>query len=284
MLFAGAFDQYTGWGPHNYYLYRNPTDQRWTYIPWDLDVGFADNAFGHVPVLEGWHAAWPAPVPGRSLMEWIVSDLVLLQRYREKANAILEAWFRPDVLIPRLRALYGQIRSALQEDPYPQRRVTVPSDSGYQDIISSMETFIRKRYALARAQLDAPGNRPQPKPMSPAPDQEGPKPGPPSADAPSDLRAVKVTHSSVELRWTDHAEGEVAFVVQRGTGAQGTDFANAIGQGGQDITTASDRNVEPGMTYRYRVYAVLPTPQGPRGTGVSNVITVSIPENQTERN
>jgi len=26
------------------------------------------------------------------------------------------------------------------------------------------------------------------------------------------------------------------------------------------------------------VYAVLPTPQGPRGTGVSNVITVRVPE------
>jgi hypothetical protein len=64
MLFAGAFDQYTGWGPHNYYLYRNPSNRRWTYLPWDLDVGFADRAFDRVPVLDGWHAAWPAPIPG----------------------------------------------------------------------------------------------------------------------------------------------------------------------------------------------------------------------------
>jgi hypothetical protein len=175
--------------------------------------------------------------------------------------------------------LHEQIRLALEDDPYPPKRVTVPSDSGYEDILASMETFIRKRYALARAQLDDPGNRPQPQPMHPTPDQAGPKPGPPSTDAPSDLRAVKVTSSSVELRWTDHAEGEVAFVAQRCTGANGTDFANAIGQGGQDITTAVDRDVQPGKTYRYRVYAVLPTPQGPRGTGVSNVVMVRIPEN-----
>ena len=74
LLFAGAFDQYTGWQPHNYYLYRNPADQRWTYIPWDLDVGFADRAFGRIPVLNGWNAAWPAPLRGRPLMERLIAS------------------------------------------------------------------------------------------------------------------------------------------------------------------------------------------------------------------
>jgi hypothetical protein len=277
MLFAGAFDQYTGWGPHNYYLYQNPADQRWTYIPWDLDVGFADNAFGRVPVLDGWHAAWPAPVPGRPLIELLISHTNLLEQYRRQASAILESSFRPEILIPSLRALYEQIRPALEDDPYPPRRVTVPSDTGYQGILDTMESFIRKRYALARAQLDAPGDRPAPLAMRQAPDQQGPRPGPPSADAPSNLRAIKVTSSSVELRWTDHADGEIAFVVQRSTDPDGAAFVNAIGQGGQDITTAIDRDVQPGKTYRYRVYAVTPTPHGPRGTGVSNVIAVRIP-------
>ena len=90
MLLAGAFDQYTGWGPHNYYLYQDPANERWTYIPWDLDVGFADNAFGRIPVLKGWHAAWPAPVPGRPLMERLVTDTNLLQHYRGQASVILD--------------------------------------------------------------------------------------------------------------------------------------------------------------------------------------------------
>ena len=279
MLFAGAFDQYTGWQPHNYYLYRNPADQRWTYIPWDLDVGFADRAFGRVPVLEGWHAAWPVPIPERPLMERLVAQTNLLQQYREQASIILETWFRPEILIPKLRALHEQIRADLAEDPYPPRRVTVSSDSGYPDILASMEDFIRKRYALARSQLDSPGSRPQPKLMQPMPDQAGPKPGPPSADAPSELQVAKVTPSSVELRWKNHAEGAMAYVVQRCTGPDDAEFANAIGQGGPNVTTAKDRNVQPGKTYRYRVYAVRPTPQGPQGTGVSNVIIVRVPEN-----
>ena len=41
MLFSGAFDQLTGWNPHNYYLYHDAPKDRWRYLPWDLDVGFS---------------------------------------------------------------------------------------------------------------------------------------------------------------------------------------------------------------------------------------------------
>jgi hypothetical protein len=146
MLLAGAFDQYTGWLPHNYYLYRNPADGRWAYIPWDLDVGFAENAFGRVPVLDGWHAAWLVPVPGRPLMERLLTQTNLLQDYRAHARMILEAWFRPEVLIPKLRGLHRQIQTDLALDPYPPRRATVPSETGYDSILASMESFIQKRW------------------------------------------------------------------------------------------------------------------------------------------
>ena len=144
-----------------------------------------------------------------------------------------------------------------------------------------MEDFIRKRYRLAMEQLDQPGPRPTPQPAPRGPAAEGPRPGPASPDAPVDLRAEKVSAAGVELRWVDRAEGEVAFVVQRCTGADATDFVNAIGQHGHDLSSATDNNVRPGVTYRYRVYAVLPTPQGTRGTGVSNTITVSVPATAT---
>jgi hypothetical protein len=215
-------------------------------------------------------------------MERLISDPELLRAYRQQARVILETWFRPEVLIPKLQKLYAQLKPVLGEDPYSARRVTVPSDSSFADIVASMERFIRDRYTLARAQLDAPGNRPAPKPMSPGPEPEGPQPGPSSPDAPSDLRAIKVTKAGVELQWVDHADGEVAFVLQRCAGAECTEFSNAIGQGEENLTKALDRDVQAGMTYRYRVYAVLPTPQGPRGTGVSNAVTVTIPENAVQ--
>ncbi len=114
--------------------------------------------------------------------------------------------------------------------------------------------------------------------MAPGPDQQGPQPGPPSPDAPTDLRVVTATASRVELRWVNHAQGAEVFVVQRCTGGDCTDFANLIGQPGKDVATAIDDKIQPGLTYRYRVYSVSPTPQGPRGTGVSNEVKVKVPE------
>jgi spore coat protein CotH len=61
MLFSGAFDQLTGWNPHNYFLYHDAKRDRWRYLPWDLDVGFCETAFGQIRVLDDWHAAWPVP-------------------------------------------------------------------------------------------------------------------------------------------------------------------------------------------------------------------------------
>ena len=61
MLFSGAFDQLTGGAPHNYYLYYDTRRDRWRYLPWDLDVGFCENAFGRLHVLADWNAAWPLP-------------------------------------------------------------------------------------------------------------------------------------------------------------------------------------------------------------------------------
>ena len=79
------------------------------------------------------------------------------------------------------------------------------------------------------------------------------------------------------LVWTDNAEGEVFFAVQRCRGAGCTDFANHVGSEGENIRTLTDTGAQSGETYRYRVYAVRRTPQGPRGTGVSNVIEVTVP-------
>lgn len=277
MLYAGAFDQLTGWNPHNYYLYRDPGDERWHYLPWDLDVGFADHAFGQIPVIEGWNAAWPvAGGPPRPLTERIVDDPKLLERYRQFADEILEQYFHPDVLQPKLNRIYDRLQPHLASDPFPPRRATVPSDRGYDSIVASISEFIRTRYATARQQLDNSG--PRPKIERPAPGRgREPEPGESTKGAPSDLRVAVVNSRSVKLQWIDNAKGEAGHIVQRADGKEGAEFRNAIGRPGPNSTDAVDTGVESGQTYRYRVYAVKPTPQGPAGTSVSNVVTVHVP-------
>ena len=87
----GAFDQYTGFNPHNFYLHDDPATGRMSYLVWDLDVGFADNAFGQVPVIDAWDASWPAPRVPRPLIERILDNEGLRARYLVHAERILEA-------------------------------------------------------------------------------------------------------------------------------------------------------------------------------------------------
>jgi len=265
MLLAGAFDQYTGWNAHNYYLYRDPDTMRWTYLPWDLDVGFADNAFGQIPVLSGWNAAYPYPVAPRPLLHRIVNDPVLLADYRARAADILEAEFDPDELVPRLYALYDLIEDDLADDPFPPVRATNPTDTGYDDILASLAAFMEARHAAAAAELADPQDTPPDEP------EDIPPPGPPSANDPSDLVVVSTSPSHVELAWTDNATGEAINIVQRCRGAGCSDFAPHIGLD-PDIVTAIDDAVTQDETYRYRVYAILPVGGSPAPTGPSNEV------------
>jgi spore coat protein CotH len=162
MLFSGAFDQLTGWNPHNYYLYCDAKQDRWRYLPWDLDVGFCEIAFGQIHVLADWNAAWPAagqmPNP---LLERIVADPALLKRYRDTARIILDKYFEPERLCAIINAKYALIKADLAADPFPHRRVTNPDDRNYEDIVASMKTFVRKRYTSASQQLANPGKQPE---------------------------------------------------------------------------------------------------------------------------
>ncbi len=164
MLLSGAFDQLTGWGPHNFYLFHDVKQKQWHYLPWDLDVGFCETAFGHVHVLKDWNAAWPVPV-GRSnpLLDRIVADQALLARYRTIASGILEEHFESNQLCKLIDEKYDLIKADLEADPFPHRRATVPTDKNYDDVVESMKGFVRNRYLTAKRQLQNPGlERPQP--------------------------------------------------------------------------------------------------------------------------
>ena len=271
MLMAGCFDQLTGWNPHNYYLYRHPVTQQWSYLPWDLDVGFADKAFGKVPVIDGWHAAWPLPGgPPKPILENIVKDPKLLASYRKFARSILESYFRPEKLKARLSKLYALIEEPLRTDPFPPRRVTNPEDTGYESILDSIERFIEKRYALAAAQLKDPGERPKTISKSHRPPME-PQPGT-LPHAPSQVRILSRDATSIELAWKVRAKDAVGHIVQRALKEEPLMFRNHIPCPGPSQSYAVDDRIDPKATYLYRVYAVFPSPGGPVGSQPSEAV------------
>jgi spore coat protein H len=277
LLLAGAFDQYTGLGPHNYYLHRETKTGRWRYLTWDLDVGFADQAFGRVPVIDGWHAAWPVFKGPRPLLERIEANEELLGLYRERAKRLLETHFHPEKLSARLDLLYALIRKDLERDPYPKGRVTNPSDLSFDDVVVSMKKFFNRRYETAREQLARPGNKPQARKntrAAPGAGRGGPRPGKASADAPSELAAVRQEGGTIRFTWEDNSTGEIAFILQRCEGVDCVNFRNYKPFHGENKTSSPRIRIEPGKIVRYRLYAVQPTPKGLAGTGVSNVVTV----------
>jgi hypothetical protein len=277
MLFAGCFDQLTGWNPHNYYLYRNPKTDLWSYIPWDLDVGFADHAFGRMPVIDGWHAAWPIPGgPPKPILENIVTNPSLLKKYRETASFILEKHFKPDQLHSRIDKLYDLIKKDLAKDPYPAKRITNPRDTGYDDIILSFKSFIDRRYQLARQQLDNPGPRPKTNKQSHSQQHQRPEPGD-LQNGPTDVVIISRTRNSIKLEWKDNADNEAGHIVQRANIESAGKFRNHIPCPGRSETNAIDVHVGPGETYRYRVYSVFSTPNGYAGSKPSKVVVSAPP-------
>jgi len=272
LLLAGAFDQYTGFQAHNYYLYREPDSGRWTYLPWDLDVAFADNAFGRIAVLDGWNAAYPLPVVPRPLLERLVADAGWLADYRRTAAEVLEAYFRPDDLGAHLDALYAQAAPHLADDPFPHVRVTNPEDESYEQVVAALEGFMRKRYDRAKAELADPKITP---PMDGGSGGGVPPPGPASPQDPTELRVDGITGGKVALSWKDNAPDDVGTIVQKCLGAMCSDFMNFMGLPGANVTHAEDPTAMAGATYRYRVYAIRRGPMGPVGTGPSNVVAAT---------
>jgi transcriptional regulator CtsR len=77
-------------------------------------------------------------------------------------------------------------------------------------------------------------------------------PFPPAA--PSGLTATPASASQINLSWTDNANNETGFEVERKTGAGGT-YAFVVGTG-VNVTSVSDVGLSANTTYFYRVRAI----------------------------
>ena len=274
MVLSGAFDQYTGFNPHNYYLYDDPNTGLMTYLVWDLDVGFVDQAFGQLPIIDGWNTSWPLPQVPRPLLERVLLDEELRTRYHVHAERILETYFKPEYLGEKLDILFTQVLPYIQNDPYPARRATSTSDEDYPMIVQSLKSFMNRRYTTARTQLDNPLLSP------PQPAQvmgEDPSPGASGPDDPSHLYLDRIDEEGVHLRWTDNSIREAINILQRCEGNGCEHFENRIGVPAHEPSEVIDSHIQSGKVYRYRIYAAWPTPNGPRGTGTTNVVEVMIP-------
>ena len=74
-----------------------------------------------------------------------------------------------------------------------------------------------------------------------------------SPSAPSGLSAAAASSDSIELNWTDNADNEMGFQIERSP--DGTNGWESVGNAGTDEVSYTDTGLPPGQTFFYRVQA-----------------------------
>ena len=84
--------------------------------------------------------------------------------------------------------------------------------------------------------------------------------------------AIVVSKSQINLSWTDNADNETGFRIERCKGSTCTNFA-LIATVGANVTTYANTKLTASTTYRYRVYAY----NASGNSGYSNIATATTP-------
>ena len=90
-LFISNNDSYLG-GNHNYYLYLDPKDDKFRFIPWDQDL-----SMGGMGGLRGGDILRPTAQNNR-LIHWLLDDPAVAERYRAIVKELSETAFSAPVL------------------------------------------------------------------------------------------------------------------------------------------------------------------------------------------
>ena len=88
------------------------------------------------------------------------------------------------------------------------------------------------------------------------------------ANAPTDLSATTISSNQIDMTWNDNATDEIGYVVERSLG-NNFNFLEVV-QLPRDATSYSDRSLEGGPTYFYRIKAI-----NNAGNSFSNELTVT---------
>lgn len=86
--------------------------------------------------------------------------------------------------------------------------------------------------------------------------------------APSNLTVIEITKNSTTLSWTDNADDETGFIIERKTGSGSFYEINTLGA---NVTTYSNTSLSANTTYHYRVKAYNTSGD----SGYSNVVSIT---------
>ncbi len=113
---TGDWDDYW-YLKNNFYLYHDPVEDRFKFIPYDYD-----NTFGIDWVGQDWGNrnlyGWGNPWEARPLATKIFGVPEYKDRYSYYINKLLQGAFQPDSLFPKIDALHNMISAAAEADTW----------------------------------------------------------------------------------------------------------------------------------------------------------------------
>jgi spore coat protein CotH len=141
--------------PKNYWLYNNPSDHRWSFIPWDLDLTFQKKITGSVTLdttlsvfyqLLAYEPFKGQPNEGteRPLTRRMFQYAEFLNGYISEYRVALDSYLNAPYLLSRVDSLSAAIKQDLTDD----------ESTTFVKSVNPMKTFIASRYTQVKKQLD----------------------------------------------------------------------------------------------------------------------------------
>ncbi|KAF9436986.1 hypothetical protein BGZ76_002341 [Entomortierella beljakovae] len=115
---AGAWDAYW-WKGNNYFMYFNPTEARWQFIPTDFDSTFSDGNLADVLTTYKKFAARRLARKGKDhplITKLIYKNKEINARFEAILGQFVKKTFNPTVLEPRINAYEKMIQDEVQWD------------------------------------------------------------------------------------------------------------------------------------------------------------------------
>jgi len=133
-------------GAHNYFLYLNPKDDRFHFMPWDLDVTFG----GH-PFIGGDQSDWSIALPylGRNRLTERVLAVKNDDLFRKHLRTLIEGPFSVKEMKASIDTMEATIAAAVAKEPTPKFGTGFPGGKPM-----GLRDFVAKRNESVLAQLE----------------------------------------------------------------------------------------------------------------------------------
>ena len=166
---------------HNYYLYLNPTDNKFVFMPWDLDLAFGGFPMMFTPEVQI-DLSLTHPYAGESkLADRLMSMTDVTEKYQKVLKEVAANVFTKEKLLKYVVAVEPAIKEALDRDTKAAAARKEPGGFDFAAMAKSpdLRTFAEKRTASISAQLEG-----KSKGQIPVMGFGGPRPGGPGGPGP----------------------------------------------------------------------------------------------------